>query len=167
MSDFDKINNNISEVKTDVAVIKAEVGDMKSSITTSVAKISETMTTLAVLMERQKLHQEEHAYIDKKFESIDSHNEERDEEIQNIKISHEACLSRREEAEKAKLNSPMSKAKDKIVEYLFIGIIMLVLFIMYSHIDEWLDFMAMQNQSTTSVEQQKTEIPDAGSVLLP
>lgn len=151
-SDISDVKNDVSKLSTDTAVIKTEVSDMKQSITTSVEKISTTMTQMAVMMERLNTNQAEHTSIRDRLDDVEDEQEAQTKLIESIRISHDACLERRKTAETKEQNSTWNKLKDKSVEYLFIGLVGLVLFILYTHLTDFLKFMSNKNEVQVKVQ---------------
>jgi chromosome segregation ATPase len=145
MSDLDQIKNVIGDLKTDVAVVKTEVKEMKNSITTAVEKISDSMITLALVTEKLNNNLDEHKYINHKLEIIETEQEEQRDTLLNLKNSHDVCNDRRKTDEDRRANSPLAKARVKVVEWSFIFLVALAIFTIFNHLPDFFKFAADSN----------------------
>jgi len=128
----------VDNLKTDVAVIKSELGDMKQSITIAIEKISDSMITLATVTEKLNNNLEEHKYIKKNIKEVQLEQDIQREEIYNLQLSHDNCFNEQQRAKTAKLNSPLEKAKNKLIEFMFVLLLLISIFIIYSNLENFL-----------------------------
>lgn len=149
MSDLDQIKNVIGDLKTDVAVVKNEVKEMKNSITTAVEKISDSMITLALVTEKLNNNLDEHKYINHKLELIETEQEDQKEILTDLKSAHNLCIDRRKTDEDRRINSPLNKAKSRLVEWVFIILVSLAVFTIFSHTSDFFKFAAKSNIGVT------------------
>lgn len=140
--DIGEVKTVVDVLKTDVAVIKTEVGIMKDSITVAVEKISDSMVALATVSEKLNSNLEEHKHINSKLEIIELEQDAQRVTVHEVKVAHENCYTRRQTEEDRRKNSPLQKAKDKIVEWTFVFLVALVVFIIYSHTATFFKWMS-------------------------
>lgn len=153
------IKTDIGELKTNVGFIKEEMHDMKQSLSVSVEKISNSMTVLATVTEKINNHANEHKNLTEKIEKISDRQDEQDEELEKhkdqlIEIQKTLLLfeeHRKREDEKIK-NSLFVKVKDRILEYLFLILIALSVFVLAKHFNDFMSYM--NNQSVIQLPTQ-------------
>lgn len=141
MDELKDLQSDISSVKVDVAVIKTEVQDMKHSVTTAVEKLATSMATMATLTEKLHNNKDEHEIIHERIDDVKEQTESHALKLLELKLTHDACITTRKQELENKKNSPWQKAKDKTVEWLFVIIVALVLYILFTHFGSFLTFM--------------------------
>ena len=155
-----QIKTDIGELRTNVGFIKEEIHDMKQSLSTSVEKISNSMTVLATVTEKINNHASEHKNLSEKIEKISDRQDEQDLELEKhkdqlIEVQKTLLLfeeHRKREDEKIK-NSLFVKVKDRVLEYLFLILIALSVFVLAKHFGDFMTYMNNQNaiQSPTQI----------------
>ena len=154
-----QIKTDIGELKTNVGFIKEEMHDMKKSLSISVDKISNSMTVLATVTEKINNHASEHRNLSDKIEKLSERQDEQDEELENhkdqlIEIQKTLLLfeeHRKREDEKYK-NSLFVKVKDRVLEYLFLILIALSVFVLAKHFGDFMSYMNNQNVMQSPVQ---------------
>jgi DNA repair ATPase RecN len=155
--DFIQIKIDIGDLKSNVSAIKTDLTDMKHSITNAIDRISNSMAVLATVSEKLNHNDEVHREINLKIEDIIETQLEQHERLSSLQSSHEACLNTRKQLEDSKKNSPFNKAKDKLVEYLFLIIVTLVIFVLFSHFSDYIEYMNTKNAKQTTVPVQQIQ----------
>lgn len=139
--DFVQIKIDIGDLKSNVSTIKNDIIDMKTSVTTAIDRISTSMATLATVTEKLLNNDEAHRIINKKIQVVEETQLDQHDKMIELKQLHEQCVNLRRIDNDNKKNSPLNKAKDKAVEYIFILLLGLIAFIMYSHFNDYLKFI--------------------------
>jgi uncharacterized protein YPO0396 len=150
--EFTQIKIDIGELKTNVNVIKSEVTDMRHSVTNAIDKIANSMATLATVTEKLHHNDENHKDMYDRLDTLDEKAETNHTLIIELGASHKQCLDTRRAAEEAVKNSPWQKAKDKAVEYLFVIIIVLVVYVLGSHFTDFTNYMNSQSNANPVVK---------------
>jgi chromosome segregation ATPase len=131
----------LTQIRTDIGVIKSEIGDMKVSLTNAVEKISDSMAKMAAVSEKLNHNTEEHRHMSERINNIEETQEEQKEKLFELKTTHAQCMEQRKLEEDKKKNSPWQKGKDKAVEWIFVLLVGLVLFVLVSHFGEFTKYM--------------------------
>lgn len=149
--DFVQIKIDIGELKSNVGFIKSDITDMKHTVAGAIEKISNSMATMASVSEKLMYNDEAHKGMNLKIEGIMEAQLEQHEKLSALMLSHDACLSTRKLKEEVKKNSPWNRAKDKIVEYLFIVLITITAFVLLTHVDDYIKFINRNEGKTPTV----------------
>lgn len=139
--EFHQIKIDIGDLKTNVSVIKNEVTDMKQSVTNAIDKISNSMAVLAAVTEKLNYNEDAHKIINTRLTEIEEEQSNQHDKLLALKTSHDTCMDSKRKAEDDKKNSPLNKAKDKAVEYLFIVLVTLVIYVLLSHFSDYMKYM--------------------------
>jgi chromosome segregation ATPase len=147
MDELKELQSDMSAVKVDVAVIKTEVQDMKSSVTLAVEKLATSMATMATLTEKLHNNKDEHEIIHERIDTVKEQADAHALQLLEMRLTHEACISTRKQELETKKNSPWQKGKDKVVEWLFVIVVALVLYILFINFPHFLTFMNNNSNS--------------------
>jgi chromosome segregation ATPase len=157
--EFGQFKTDIGELKVNVTVIKDEIHEMKVSITNSIEKISNSMTVLATVSEKLHQNHEDHKLIHTRidntetkfkeyYKSIEDRFEEDEDNLDKVRTdlivlnsSHTQCILEKARIQADADNSIWKKTKNRFVEYIFIVIMCLTVYVLFSHFKEFISYM--------------------------
>ncbi len=155
-----QIKDDINDLKVNVGILTHDFTELKTTLTTAVDKISNSMSTLATITEKLSQNVQDHQAIHSRIDDLISLQDEKDKELIFCKerlIDIQRTLSMLEEQRRTedenKKNSTFNKAKEKVLEYVFLIITALTVFILLKHFSDFITFMNGQSliQSPTQI----------------
>lgn len=139
--DYTEIKSDIGELKATTSAIRSEMQDMKQSVSKAVDKISDSMAVLAGVTEKLNNNIAEQQRQNGRIDDIETVQDQYKEKFDQLKLSHDLCFERRKQEEEKIKNSPFNRAKDKFVEWVFVILIVLVVYILISNFKGFVSYM--------------------------
>jgi len=132
-----QIKTDIADLRANVNTIKSDISEMKHSVSGAMEKISDSSVRMATVLEKLNHNIEEHKIIHKRIDDQKINIEYIEDDVETLKTTCKICQETTKIRSQTEQNSPWTLAKNKAIEYLTIGIVLLIFFIMYINLDRF------------------------------
>jgi chromosome segregation ATPase len=139
--DINDLKLNVGELKINVGSIKEDISEMKDNVTNAVDRMSETLVVMAGVTEKLNHNMEEHKTIHGRIDGLSNKQEILADEVHRMKTIHKTCSNRRQLIETEKKNSAFQIAKKRISESIYVILFLLLVFIAVEHAKDFITYI--------------------------